>query len=101
MRIEFKDLTGKEFGYLTVIECLDDTTKGYTGLHWRCKCKCGNDNFITITSRLTSNNTKSCGCLKKESSPNNGKKQKNIMTMKYKKIMLSCILLRANHSMLT
>jgi len=76
MRIEFKDLTGKEFGYLTVIECLDDTTKGYTRLHWRCKCKCGNDNFITTTSRLTSNNTKSCGCLKKESSPNNGKKTK-------------------------
>lgn len=53
-----KDLTGKTFNRLTVIE-RDNSRKG---VYWLCKCSCGN----TISVRaynLTSGSTKSCGCL--------------------------------------
>ena len=36
---------------------------------WKCSCECGN--IITVkTNSITSNNTKSCGCLKEEVSKN-------------------------------
>lgn len=54
-----KDITGKTFGNIEVIE--------YTGKDqmWRCKClACGNDNFVVFRDSLVSGKTKSCGCLK-------------------------------------
>lgn len=58
------DLTGQQFGMLTVIE-LDDTriTKG--NKHWKCKCSCGRFSSPT-THALLSGNTKSCGCQQKK-----------------------------------
>ena len=54
------DLTGRQFGQLTVLECLG--TKGHSVL-WKCKCSCGN--ITTGTSNnLLSNQKLSCGCLK-------------------------------------
>lgn len=67
------DLTGKQFGKLTVL-CRD---KEYQKKHkknnacWRCQCECGNQ-ITVIGSLLTSGHTKSCGCLHKEISRNNG-----------------------------
>ena len=48
---------GEIFGRLTVV----DKTRGYV----KCLCVCGNT-AVVKRCRLTSGNTKSCGCLKKE-----------------------------------
>lgn len=54
------DLTGQQFGNLTVIKSLG--TYGHTVL-WECKCKCGNIKHAT-SNNLLSGQTHSCGCLK-------------------------------------
>lgn len=58
-----QDLSGQKFGRLTVLY----PTEGQNGkgMHWHCKCECGNE-IDVIAGSLTSGNTKSCGCLKKE-----------------------------------
>ncbi|MED4352198.1 hypothetical protein P9265_07595 [Schinkia azotoformans] len=58
-----KDLTGKRFGRLTVIEKTDIKKQGRTV--WSCKCKCGNE-INVVSTYLTTGETKSCGCLKEE-----------------------------------
>lgn len=61
---KFKDLTGKKFGKLTIIKRAEDrfTTGGKRKTMWLCRCDCGN--IITVTTnRLTTNHTRSCGCL--------------------------------------
>lgn len=63
LRNKKKDLLGKVFGKLTVIEYMGPDEKNNTFL-WRCKCECGGET-ITRTSSLTSGKTKSCGCLRK------------------------------------
>lgn len=53
-----KDLIGKKFGSLTVIErCGSKNNRAM----WLCKCECGNQTIVD-THSLTSGNTKSCGC---------------------------------------
>lgn len=58
-----KDLTGQRFGKLLVLECAGkpDGRRYY----WKCQCDCGNIKIVAGAS-LTSGNTKSCGCLTKE-----------------------------------
>lgn len=52
------DLAGKKFHRLTAISYI-------TGSKWLCLCDCGN--YINVRTRdLNTNNTKSCGCLKRE-----------------------------------
>lgn len=59
-----KDLTGQKFGRLTVIKRDEQKTDR---VYWLCQCDCGNPNLVSIrSSNLTSGDTKSCGCLKKE-----------------------------------
>lgn len=50
------NLIGKKFGMLTPVEYI-------VGSKWMCKCECGNTTIVT-TSHLTTNHTRSCGCLK-------------------------------------
>lgn len=57
-----KDLVGKKFGRLTVIE-RDFSVKSRKA-HWVCKCDCGN--IKTIRSDSIQAQTQSCGCLQKE-----------------------------------
>lgn len=59
---KFEDLTGKEFGYLKVIQ-YDHSDK--QGTHWLCECKCKNK-VIVRRGHLISGHTKSCGCLIKD-----------------------------------
>lgn len=54
-----KDLTGKRFGYLIVLEKTEKRDSG--GVVWKCKCDCGNICYIP-TSNLNRNHTRSCGC---------------------------------------
>lgn len=57
-----KDLTGKRFGRLTVIERDLSATKGRR--KWICKCDCGN--VVSVyRSHLICGQTNSCGCARK------------------------------------
>lgn len=53
-----KDLKGKTFGRLSVIE--EDGRIG-TNVAWKCRCSCGNIVRVRANS-LLSGNTSSCGC---------------------------------------
>ena len=55
------DLTGKQFGDLTVIKRSDTNTKGGKP-RWVCKCKCGNIKTVDGTE-LRRGSVRSCGCL--------------------------------------
>lgn len=56
------DITGQKFGKLTVLR-----VSGKIGYYttWECQCECGNKVILKV-SYLTSGDTKSCGCLKKQ-----------------------------------
>ena len=58
-----KDLTGQRFGKITALY----PTNQYQNTHilWHCKCDCGREIDVEGAS-LLSGNTKSCGCIKKE-----------------------------------
>jgi len=53
------NLIGKKFGKLLVIS---QTTSRSGRKSWYCKCECGSDKIVS-TKLLTSNQTRSCGCL--------------------------------------
>ena len=59
-----KDLSGQRFGRLTVIQRADVRDQRGKPL-WRCLCDCGEECLVG-TRQLTSGNTRSCGCLRKE-----------------------------------
>lgn len=52
-----KDITGKKFGKLTVLNF------DYNKHKWKCKCDCGKITYAE-SSRLRSGRRKSCGCIK-------------------------------------
>jgi len=61
------DLTGKKFGYLTVLSRGEDYIypNGKSRPRWNCLCQCGNTTLVQ-SGALTSNKTKSCGCLRSD-----------------------------------
>lgn len=62
---KLKDLTNQTFGKLTV-KCRGPNNRNGNA-QWWCECNCGNPKWKLIAStRLTSGETKSCGCLQKE-----------------------------------
>ena len=58
-----KDLIGKEFGRLVVLEQHPEKKKGY--IQWICKCQCGNI-IVVRSDLLKSGGVRSCGCLARE-----------------------------------
>lgn len=65
---KFEDLTGINFGRLTVLERADDyvSPSGVKKVRWLCKCACGN--YTNATSAdLKRGDVKSCGCFAIES----------------------------------
>lgn len=64
-----KDLTGKLYTRLTVIELSGRDNKNRAV--WKCKCSCGVIKNIAGT-HLVSGNTKSCGCLHKDVTTTHG-----------------------------
>lgn len=59
-----QDKSGKRYGNLVVVkEAYKDKRYGKTRIVWECICDCGNTCNI-LGERLSSGNTKSCGCLK-------------------------------------
>lgn len=64
----FKDLTGTQFGRLTVVRQAENYVNPNTGnksSRWLCKCECGNQKIIR-RGDLQSGKTLSCGCYHKE-----------------------------------
>jgi hypothetical protein len=59
------NLIGKRYGKLTVVERTHSTKSGESV--WICLCDCGKSTTVT-GSNLTTENTKSCGCLRIEKS---------------------------------
>ena len=68
-----KDLTGKKYGRLTVIEYAY-SKNGHR--YWKCQCDCGNITYVNTTS-LNTGNTQSCGCLHTDIIKNNNIKLKS------------------------
>lgn len=57
------DITGQRFGRLVAIKRVENSASGQT--RWLCKCDCGNE-VVVQRYALSSGNTKSCGCYRKE-----------------------------------
>ena len=70
-----KDLTGKKFNRLLVVEYIGTRVVGKNTKrsYWLCKCDCGN--LISVTQNNLNRSTKSCGCLKKEKTSKLGKEK--------------------------
>ena len=58
-------LCGQKFNRLTVISKMEKVAG--KRLHWLCRCDCGKETSV-VGYKLTSNHTRSCGCLKREKS---------------------------------
>lgn len=63
-----EDLTGRQFGYWTVLEYI---TKNNHQTIWKCQCTCGTIRNISAGS-LKSGNSKSCGCKRTQVAKDNG-----------------------------
>ena len=60
--MKYKDLTGKQFGKITVLNYAESDKNGKA--YWNCYCSCNPQKIYKIRgSSLTSKNTLSCGCL--------------------------------------
>lgn len=71
---KFEDLTGRQFGRLTVIERAPDriVPSGQHKVMWWCKCDCGNPDLVAVDAySLTHKRTESCGCIQREIAKNN------------------------------
>ena len=64
-RYPLKDRTDQVFGRLTVIERYHNDVNDKPGVHWHCKCSCGNYTIVR-SDNLRKGVTLSCGCLRKE-----------------------------------
>ncbi len=58
-----KDLIGKKFGLLTVLQFVGKNRQG--NATWLCKCECGAE-IVAPGGGLQSGHTKSCGCFRRE-----------------------------------
>lgn len=80
-KLNAKDLIGKKFGKLTVLEQTDNRHNG--NVVWKCQCDCGNV-FYTYTNALTTGNTQSCGCITRSIGETNIKNILNQNNILYK-----------------
>lgn len=79
LRGKYIDLTGMQFGRLTVIERADDYIEPKSKIHharWLCQCSCGNQKVI-IGKSLKSGDTTSCGCYQIEVSSTEEARERN------------------------
>lgn len=68
---QFEDLSGKTFGYWTVVKRAENTKNG--SAQWLCKCECGAERVIRAQA-LKNGTTKSCGCHKNDYNRTHGGK---------------------------
>ena len=60
----FIDLTWQKFGRLTAVGRVENDKLGST--RWLCQCSCGSSFIVVYSGNLRRNNTRSCGCLRKD-----------------------------------
>ena len=64
---KFNDLTGQKYGRLTAVKIIGISSReAKTRTTWLFKCDCGAE-IILNENAVRTGNTKSCGCLRKES----------------------------------
>lgn len=80
------ELTGHKYGRLTVEGYAYSRNKK---TYWSCVCDCG-AKMVTTSNALRSGNTKSCGCLKQETSQKIGKKNLKEQSIKAELDLLGC-----------
>lgn len=73
------DLTNYQFGKLKVLHKTKSSKHGY---YWLCQCNCGNKVEV-LGSNLKNGNTKSCGCIKKNTTIKNQFQPKDITNQKF------------------
>lgn len=94
-KIRNRDLSGQQYGRLTVIKQNGHDDKGRRV--WLCKCSCEKQTEINVpTNRLISGNTKSCGCLASEIIIERNKNNKRYFSDKEKETIIQLYL--NNHS---
>lgn len=59
-KLNFKDITGQTFNFLTAIQYVKSNDKG--NAIWLCQCKCGNHVEVSGID-LRNGHVKSCGCI--------------------------------------
>jgi len=76
------NLTGKRFGYLTVIQRGDDfvTPSGSKSVGWLCRCDCGNTKLVRA-NELRAGSTLSCGCFRKKKHLTHGERRTRLYTI--------------------
>lgn len=79
--MKVKDITGQQFGRLTVLYRLHNNHK--KDAYWLCVCDCGNLKEVRL-DHLQNGNSKSCGCLAKEITSKRSVKHKQCNTRLYK-----------------
>lgn len=85
---KFIDLTGQVFGRLTALRRADDwfSRAGKRATRWLCQCACGKTTTVFRNS-VVSGLTRSCGCLKIETSvgriPTHGNDRHHHVTAEY------------------
>jgi len=77
-----KDLKGRVFGRMTVLERSESSSNGKT--KWLCQCECGNQHAV-LAAGLLNGTTKSCGCLHLETVKVNCKTHGMTNTAAYKR----------------
>lgn len=66
IKLKFKkDLIGKKFGMMTVIESSDFKNNYNNSKYYKCKCDCGTEKLV-MSGSLTNSKYISCGCYKAE-----------------------------------
>lgn len=75
------NLTGQRFGRLIALESVGSNKR--KSRLWKCKCDCGREK-ITTSLLLVTNQTRSCGCLQKETISK--MRAKNLVGKKFNKL---------------
>lgn len=83
----FHDLTGQRFGRLTVIKKTDKRTAN-RNIIWECKCDCGKICEVS-SDNLIRGQTRSCGCLQKETIAKIGRdSRQNLIGKRFGKLIV-------------
>lgn len=91
----YTDLSNKKFGKLQPIKVVDNSKNN--GYIWLCKCDCGNEKEIVMSSLISGAST-SCGCIKK----NKAKDTVKIMHERNRKYLIdnTCTILLSRKNLL-
>ena len=63
MEARYEDLTGRRFGRLVCVECVDVNPQG--NAVWLVRCDCGTE-FEALAFNVKEGHTLSCGCIRRE-----------------------------------